>query len=96
MKTACGLGSSKVTFNQEGDDTVIFRILEKVHERPTFHIETGGGGPLLPDRSATQGVDQPQSKSTVYSFYSKPSLGPTEPSRHRGRQCKGERSRGEE
>ena len=49
----CGSGSPKVTLDQEGDDTMIFGILEKVHERPTFHIGVGDNGPLLPGDFAT-------------------------------------------
>ena len=92
----CGLSPPKVELDQKGDDTTIFGILEKVHERPTCHLGAGDGGPLLPVYFASQGVEQPGSKSAVHSFYPKPCLRPTKASRHCRWQCKRERSRREE
>ena len=41
-------GSSKVALDQEGNNSVIFRVLEKVHECPTCHLGVGKGSSFLP------------------------------------------------
>ena len=51
-----GSTSSEITFDEEGNNAAILRILEEVHQRPARHFRARDDGSLFPGYLASQDV----------------------------------------